>query len=317
MQLGPDLLAGAIMDASEDRITLIGAGTIGISLAALHLQHLTPGSHLTILDVQPNIEQTVSSALRKCLPASFHSRIAEIRFASTVAVAVKDSTVVQESGPEDLKFKTALWEEVEKHVPSTALLWTSTSGILASRQADGMRDKTRLLVVHPFNPPHVLPLLEIVPSPETSASVIERTMQFWHARGREPILLAKEITGFVAGRLAWVLLREAIHLVDQNVVTVQQLDRIVETSMGPRWAYAGPFKSFHTGGGPGGLEALLKNIRPTVQACWDEGGKVNLGDGWEDKVFSQTKEAYGQPDLEERDMANMRVLEAVQEAKRH
>jgi hypothetical protein len=82
-------------------------------------------------------------------------------------------------------------------------------------------------------------------------------------------------------------------LLDQDIVTVEQLDKIIETSMGPRWAYAGPFKSFHAGGGPGGLEGLLKNVGPTVQACWDDAGKINMGDTWETKVIGQAREAYG------------------------
>ncbi|OAQ67051.2 3-hydroxyacyl-CoA dehydrogenase [Pochonia chlamydosporia 170] len=304
------------MAAKETRVALIGVGTIGLSLAALHLMHLPSGSHLTIVDVRTDLQTYVKQNLPQYLPEQFHSRISDIRLTSSVAEAVQNSTIIQESGPENLGFKTKLWEEVEQHAPADAIFWTSTSGIPASQQNVKLKDKSRLVVVHPFNPPHILPLLEIVPSPDTSQEVIQQTLEFWWSRGREPILLGREVTGFVAGRLAWALLREAIHLVDQKVVTVAQLDRILETSMGPRWAYAGPFKSFHTGGGPGGLEALFKNVGGTVQKCWDEGGKVNVGDGWEEDVFRQTREVYGVPDLGERDRANRRILEVVEEEKR-
>lgn len=304
------------MDQNEHHVALIGAGVIGLSLAALHLQHLPSGSHLTIMDVRSDLRSYVDEVLPTYLPEKFHSHIRDIKTTASVPEAVKGATVIQESGPENLAFKTSLWEEVEAHARPDALFWTSSSGIPASKQIEKMKDKTRLLVVHPFNPPHVLPLLEIVPSPTTSEAVIQQTLEFWRARGREPVLLSREITGFVAGRLAWALLREAIHLVDQKVVTVPQLDRILETSMGPRWAYAGPFKSFHAGGGPGGLEALFKNVGGTVQACWDEGGKLNVGDGWEENIFSQAREAYGKPDLGERDRANKRILEVVEEEKR-
>ncbi|KAF5003518.1 hypothetical protein FDECE_9941 [Fusarium decemcellulare] len=297
-------------------ITVIGAGTIGLSIAALHLMHLKTPSNLTIVDIRPDLRSHVLTSLPTFLPESLHICAPQVGLASSLPDAVRHSTIVQECGPENLEFKSSLWAEVEQHAPLDALFWTSTSGIPASRQNTQMRDPSRLIVVHPFNPPHILPLLEIIPSPKTSQSVIDRTMKFWIKRGREPVLLQKEITGFVAGRLAWALLREAIHLVDQDIVTVQQLDRIMETSMGPRWAYAGPFKSFHAGGGPDGLEGLLNLVRHTVQACWDDAGKVNMGDGWETKVCVQTREAYGAPDLEERDRANRMVLRAVQEAKR-
>jgi hypothetical protein len=97
---------------------------------------------------------------------------------------------------------------------------------------------------------------------------------------------------------------------------VDQLDSIMETSMGLRWEYAGPFKSFHTGGGPDGLEGLLNLGCHAVQTCWDDAGKINMGDGWENKVFVRTRKVYRAPGLEERDRANRMVLRAVQEAKR-
>ncbi|KAH7113605.1 hypothetical protein EDB81DRAFT_824730 [Dactylonectria macrodidyma] len=305
------------ISSDEDlQITVIGAGTIGLSLAALHLTYLTVPSNLTIVDVRPDLKSHLQENLPKFLPESLHMSISQIKMASSVPSAVRGSAIVQECGPESIDFKAALWAEVEQHAPPDALFWTSTSGIPASRQNALMQDKSRLIVVHPFNPPHILPLLEIVPSPQTAQSVISRTLEFWRRRGREPVLLQKEVTGFVAGRLAWVLLREAIHLVDQGVVTVEQLDRIMETSMGPRWAYAGPFKSFHAGGGSGGLEALFRNVGPTVQACWDDAGKLNFHEGWEDNIYRQAREAYQVPNLEERDRANRGVLQTVQEVKR-
>ena len=122
-------------------------------------------------------------------------------------------------------------------------------------------------------------------------------MKFWRDRGREPILIRKEIKGFVPGRLAWSLLREAIHIVNEDIVTVKELDRIIESSMGTRWAYAGPFMSFNMGGGPGGLQSLLENVGESVQACRDDAGKINMGEEREEKVFSQTQAAYREIDL--------------------
>ena len=166
-----------------------------------------------------------------------------------------------------------------------SVLWSSTSGIPASAQNKHMKDRTRLVVVHLYNPPHVKPLLEVVPSLTTSQETIDRTLEYWKALDRTPVVIKQECTGFVANRLAFVLLREAIHLVSEGIVTVEELDRIVETSMGPRWAVAGPFKSYHAGGGTGGLEALFKNIGGTIQACWDASGRPNVGAGWEWDVF--------------------------------
>ncbi|CAE6997732.1 hypothetical protein CFE70_000540 [Pyrenophora teres f. teres 0-1] len=298
------------------RITLIGTGTIGLSFAAFHLTHLTSPSQLTIYDVRPNLSTYISSTLPQYLPSSFpSSTISSIRIVTTLPTAVQNAHIIQESGPENLAFKSRLWAEVENYAPKDALLWSSTSGIPASAQASDMVDKSRVLVVHPYNPPHVMPLLELVPSPHTSAHVIQRTRAFWEARGRTPIHLKKETTGFVANRLAFALLREAIHLVDEGVVDVRELDAIVESSMGPRWAVAGPFKSYHAGGGDGGLEGFFKNIGGTVQECWADAGKVDVGSGWEEEIFRQAKEAYGRVDVGERDRVTRRVLEVLREEK--
>lgn len=301
------------------KITLIGTGTIGLSFAAFHLTHLTTPSQLTIYDTRPDLSQYVLDNLPRFFqdgnqpsPAS----LGNIRIASSLQDAVKEASIVQESGPENLPFKQDLWAEVEQHAPKDALLWSSTSGIPASAQSQKMQDQRRLLVVHPYNPPHIMPLLELVPSPETTPEVIQQTQDFWRARGRVPIHIKKETTGFVANRLAFALLREAVHLVDQGVVSVGELDEIVQSSMGPRWAVAGPFKSYHAGGGPAGLEGFFKNIGGTVQDCWADAGTPNVGDGWEEKVFRQAREAYGTVDVSERDIITRRLLQVLEEEKK-
>jgi len=156
-----------------------------------------------------------------------------------------------------------------------------------------------------------MPLLEVVPSPETASSIILRTEAFWKARGREPVVVHKEMTGFVANRLAFALLREAIHLVKEGVVSVEDVDRIVTSSMGPRWAVWGPFKSYRAGGGSGGLEAFFKNIGGTAQECWNDAGRENVGEGWEREVFRQCENRFGMVDTVVRDMTTEGVLKAA------
>ncbi|KAF2755781.1 hypothetical protein EJ05DRAFT_478742 [Pseudovirgaria hyperparasitica] len=299
--------------APETHIALVGAGTIGLSFVALHLQSLPPTS-LTIIDTRPDLPAHVSRTLKTTLPPAQHALIPSLILTPDIT-AVRNASIVQESGPENLPFKTALWAQVEQHAPSSALLWSSTSGIPASAQAAHMRDRTRLCVVHPYNPPAVMPLLEVCPSADTSADVVGRTMAFWRARGRAPVLVRREVPGFVANRLAFALLREAVYLVEQGVVSLEDVDRVVEGSMGPRWAVAGPFKSYHAGGGEGGLEGFFKNIGGTVQSCWDDAGSVNVGERWEEKVFQEAEQAYGRVDTAERDQITRAVLEAVRRGK--
>lgn len=206
--------------------------------------------------------------------------------------AVATADIIQEQGPENVDFKQNLWPLAEKHAQPNCLFWSSTSGITATVQSEKMTDKSRLVIVHPYNPPHVMPLIEVVPSASTSQEVIQETLEFWRSLGRTPAVVKKEITGFVANRLAFALLREACHLVNEGVVDVADLDQIVEASMGPRWAKAGPFKSYARGGGENGFHGFMNNIGGTIQACWDDLGQVNVGEEWQAKVSQQVDEAY-------------------------
>lgn len=304
-------------DKSDLNITLLGTGTIGLAFAALHLRHLQSPPQLTIYDPRPDLESYIESTLPQFLDDSYSASkiIPKITIASSLQEAVENASIIQESGPENLPFKKDLWRQVEQYAPKDALLWSSTSGIPASKQAEDMEDKSRVIVVHPYNPPHIMPLLELVPSPSTDPAVISRTQEFWHARGRVPIHLKKEVTGFVANRLAFALLRESIHLVNEGVVGVEELDQIVESSMGPRWAVAGPFKSYHAGGGAGGLEGLFKNIGGTIDAVWKDAGREVMGETWEENVCEETAATYGVVDTAERDRITTRMFEVIQEEK--
>lgn len=324
------------MSHSNDalRITLIGAGTIGLSFAALHLNHaVTTGAtklELTIHDSRPDIEEHVL----KILPVYVNAEITKKAYVAgaydvttkddqgqpikvtlivddSLANAVSKASIIQEQGPENDAFKIALWSKVEQHCPPDALLWSSTSGIPASIQSANMKDRSRLIVAHPWNPPHVMPLVEVVPSPHTSPNVISRTMEFWKSMDKVPVLLKKETTGFVGNRLAFALLKEAIHLVNEGVASVEDIDSVMQNSLGPRWAISGPFKSYQAGGGEGGIEAFFKNIGGTIQACWDDSGKVSMGGGWERNIYNQVKETYSIVDTKGRDTKTLKVLDVA------
>lgn len=306
-----------------DHITLIGTGTIGLSFAALHLT-ANPTAIVTLYDPRPDLETYIATHLPTYLPAgtpdhqsAFSSRL---RIAPSLPEAVATATYIQEQGPETLPFKSALWPQIAAHAPPTALFWSSTSGIPASAQAASLDDPAaaaRLIVVHPYNPPHVMPLLELVPSPQTSRDTIARTQRYWRRLGRAPVLLRKECQGFVANRLAFALLREACALVASGVVSVEDLDAVVTSSMGPRWAVSGPFQAYHAGGGEGGLGAFMEKIGGTVQGCWEAGEEavrehgIVVGGSWQEGVCAEAEKAYGVVDTKARDARTRRVLEAA------
>lgn len=312
-------------------ITIIGAGTIGLSFCALHLTH-HPATKITIHDPRPDLKSHIESLLpgyllesqRHSLQSLFST--GQLQIANTLEEACTGETeIVQEQGPENPAFKTTLWLRVESLVSESCLLWSSTSGIPASVQSTNMKDPGRLVVVHPFNPPHIMPLIEVVPSPATPEKLVQKAVEYFNGIGHKPVVLRKETKGFVVNRLAFALLREACHLVREGVVSVEDVDKIVENSLGLRWSIKGPFASYHDGGGKGGLEAFIANIGGTIQDVWDETGVVNIGDKnrnneglWTDDVIRQTKEAYGEVTDENfvlRDRVTRRVLEAIKDGK--
>jgi 3-hydroxyacyl-CoA dehydrogenase len=246
---------------------------------------------------------------------------------SSLLEAVQQADIVQEQGPEKVEFKQWVWSEVETLAPPRALLWSSTSGIPASVQSKKMRDKSRLMILHPYNPPHVMPLLELVPAPgvdHVRSPAVARTISYWERLGRRPIVLKEEITGFVANRLAFALFREAAYLVERGIVSAQDVDQVVQESLGPRWAVKGPFWSYHAGGGEErGLEGFLDKIGDTIQACWDDLGQLQLGHagggmehpvGWRGRLCKQVEDAYGKlgaKELMDRDEKLRDVLDSA------
>ncbi|GAD93896.1 3-hydroxyacyl-CoA dehyrogenase, putative [Paecilomyces variotii No. 5] len=338
------------------RIAIIGAGTIGLSFTGLHLSH--PANRdggrrveIRIYDPRPELSAYVERMLPAYLstssaadtlqtsssssdskdtdrialppPISNHTLI----LSPTLADAVSTAHIIQEQGPESISTKQSLWSEIESLALPNALFWSSTSGIPASVQSQAMRLPKRLLVVHPYNPPHIMPLLELVPAPGTdlegSDSDVQRTLEYWRRLGRDPVVLKEEVSGFVANRLAFALLREGVELVNRGVATPEEIDRVVEQSMGPRWAVRGPFWSYHAGGGEGGLKGILGNIGDTIQRCWDDAGKPDLKSKgreseWVGTLCEAVERSYGKlgkEDLKDRDDKTRRVLDVTREGR--
>ncbi|KAM5344271.1 hypothetical protein ACJ41O_012808 [Fusarium nematophilum] len=329
---------------SKQSICLIGLGTIGLSFAALHLKHTD--ADVRLFDIREDLERHVTTLLpiylesgnpTKNLSVQHLISSGRITICSSLEEACSGATIIQEQGPENLPFKKATWAQVVKCAPATAHLWSSTSGILASRQVEDLEDgdKSRVVIVHPFNPPHLTPLIEIVPSPHTNPRVTQFALDYINGlnAGYRVVVIKKEISGFVGNRLAFALFREACHLVVNDVVTVEDVDAVIEASHGPRWAVAGPFKLWNFGGGEEGLGAFIRNLGGTMEACWDDAELISLKgtsgfpatdlkaapvngastEEWPRKVVRQTEEPYGLPtpeSLAQRDVDLKRVFEA-------
>jgi ketoreductase RED1 len=240
------------------------------------------GIDVVISDPAAGIEDVVLAGLAELTPSLEELGLPtdgladRISFDAELASAVAGTDVVQENGPERLDLKHQIWTTIEANAPAHALFLTSTSGIPATDIATALRSPERLVVGHPFNPPHLIPLVEVVPGRQTSASAVQKAVDFYRSLGKKPIVLAKEVPGFVANRLQAAIFRECVHLVAEGVVTEQQLDEVVTSSLGQRWAVSGPFLSFHLGGGPGGLPHFLEHLGPGLQKRWGQLGTPNL-----------------------------------------
>jgi ketoreductase RED1 len=302
------------------RIAVIGCGVIGTSWTALFL---ASGREVSVYDPAPDAEIRIRRGIAEIAPrlASLGYRTASIekrlRIHADLASAVRDAGIVQENGPERVAFKRTLWEEIEAHARPDALLLSSSSSIRATVQSSGMRNPSRMLIGHPFNPPHLVPLVEVAPGRRTSAEAVEAAVSFYRSVGKHPVVLRKEVPGFVANRLQGALFRESVSLVKSGVVTVDELDDIVTHSLGQRWATGGPFLSFHIGGGPTGFSGYLKQFAMRMQLLWlqIQVTPVFFNRSVQRKLLGQIGASFGRTPIAElearRDISQIAVLKSL------
>ncbi|MBN8976542.1 MAG: hydroxylacyl-CoA dehydrogenase [Rhizobiales bacterium] len=299
---------------------VIGAGVIGASWTALFLAH---GLNVVVNDPQPNIADVVRAMLAKAAPTlkalglPHEGLDKSLRFEADLERAVAGVDLIQENGPENPEWKQKLWARIEPALPKHALLLSSSSARPATEQGKLMKDASRLLVGHPFNPPHLIPLVEVVPGDHTAPEATVDAVAFYEALGKVPRVLKKEIQGFVANRLQRAIMREACYLVQEGVVTVDELDDIVTSSIGLRWAVNGPFSSFHMGGGPKGLESFFQHLGKNMAVSFKIIPQVELDEKLQQVIIDQAAASFGKtpiPQMErKRDDSQLAILHALSE----
>jgi ketoreductase RED1 len=304
--------------SEQKTIAVIGAGAIGLSWTALFLAN---GLNVIINDPRPDIREAALQGLDLIKPTlsslgyDTADLTARLSFESELGKAVENADFIQENGPENIAFKQDLYARLEQFAKSGALMFSSSSSIPATVFAEKMKNAARVLIGHPFNPPHLIPLVEVVPGKNTSKEAIDEALNFYKALGKQPVLIQKEITGFVANRLQCALLRESVHLVQSGVVTMEDLDGIVSSSIGLRWAAAGPFKTFTLGGGTGGFPHFIEHLGPLVEHIWAVLGTPALDEPTKELLLKQAAESYGKIPIEEleseRDEQQLAILRAL------
>ena len=245
------------------RIAIVGTGVIGASWAA---QYLARGFDVVATDPAPNAEAN----LRKYVDEAWPQLIAigltsgaskdRLSFTTSMKDALSKADLVQENGPERPDFKIKLYSDMDDVTPVDSIIASSSSGITPSVMQTNCKHPERVLVGHPFNPPHIIPLVEVVGGARTSPEAIKQAMAFYTSIGKKAIHVRKELPGHVANRLQAALYREMLYLIEQGVLSVEETDAAVCYGPGLRWGVMGQSLQWHVGGGAGGINHFMEHL---------------------------------------------------------
>ena len=258
-------------------IAIVGTGVIGASWAALYLAH---GLNVIATDPAPNAEAN----LRRFVDAAWkdltviglspNASREQLQFTTDMKKALSDADFVQENGPERQDFKVKLFADMDIATPQDSIIASSSSGLTMSVMQSACKHPERCVTGHPFNPPHVIPLVEVVAGAKTSPHTVEQAMSFYESIGKKPIHVRKEVVGHVANRLQAALYREVVYLIEQGVLDVADSDAAVCWGPGLRWGVMGPSLLFHLGGGQGGIQHFMEHLSGPLATWWKDLGKI-------------------------------------------
>ncbi|MBV9750257.1 MAG: carnitine 3-dehydrogenase [Acetobacteraceae bacterium] len=273
------------------RVALVGSGVIGAGWAA---RFLLNGIDVAVYDPDPELARKLEAVLanaRRAWGRLFPRtpvREGRLEIAPSIAVAVRETGFVQESLPEREDLKRRELAEIERHAPAEAIIASSTSGLLPSRLQAGMAHPDRFVVGHPFNPVYLLPLVEVCGGDATDAVTSQRAASLYRALGMHPLLVGKEIDGFIADRLLEALWREALWLVRDGVATTEEIDDAICYGAGLRWSFMGTFLIYRLAGGEAGMRHFLAQFGPTLKLPWTRLEAPELTEVLIDRIAAQS-----------------------------
>jgi 3-hydroxyacyl-CoA dehydrogenase len=285
------------------RIAIVGTGVIGASWTA---QFLAKGLHVVATDIAPNAETALRNFVKTAWPAlkrlglSPGASQSNLTFTPALAEAVAGADLVQENGPERIDFKQKLYRQLDELLPPDVIIASSSSGLTMSEiQLGAASHPERCVIAHPFNPPHVIPLVEIVGGAKTSEETIRRASEFYTSIGKRTVRLNKEVPGHVANRLQAALGREVYHLVADGVVSAADVDTALCWGPGLRWGIMGNMMLNHLGGGPGGIEHFFTQFTGPMTAWWKVLGSPVLTPEVQKKLIDGVHAEVGSRTIEE------------------
>ena len=270
------------MNEEFETVAALGAGVIGSSWISLFL---AAGLAVRVHDPDPEAKAKVRGYVGRAWKALDRLGMTRdgdpgrVTFHNDPAAAVEGAQFVQESVPERLEIKSALYSRIEPALEGAATVASSASGFMLGELQQGWSDPSRLVLGHPFNPPHLIPLVEVFGNDRTAEEAIEKAERLYARAGKVTIRLRREVPAHVANRLQAALWREAIHLVQSGVATVEDVDKAVWAGPGLRWAAMGPHMLFHLAAGEGGMDEFCRRYGDSFRRWWDDLGEAGLDDG--------------------------------------
>lgn len=311
--------AGVGRFRSEDieTVAIIGAGLIGGAWAAFFLSR---GLKVRVYDTDPEgavrLEKVVGNALEDLRQVGAVEPVAAdaLFFSSNLEEVLTGCDYVQENAPEKLPLKQALLKQITDLTPSDVVIGSSTSSFQPSELQAGGAAAERIVVAHPFNPPHLLPLVEIVAGPRSSPEAQTAVYRFFERLGKAPIRITREAAGHVANRMTAALWREAVHIVAEGIASVEDVDRAIRFGPGLRWAVDGPHMLYHLGGGEGGIAHYLKHLGPAQEARWRSLGNPSLTEDVQSLLIDGVMQEAAGRSIEELGARRDRLLIALLKA---
>ena len=294
--------AGYSPPEAVQTVAVVGTGVIGAGWAA---HFLRAGYDVVAWDPGPGAAKRLAEFVGSAWPVlerlglSPGASADRLRFAHSLAGAAGDAQFVQESAPEVLDVKVALLAELDAVTPPDVVIGSSTSGYMMSDMAARAKAPGRFVVGHPFNPPYLIPLVEIVGGRCTDHAAVAWAQKFYTCTGKICLTMDSEVPGFVGNRLQEALWREALHMIDSGQATVQQIDDSITYGPGLRWALMGPMLTFHLAGGQGGMAHMLDHFGPALLQPWTRLAAPELTPRLRDLVVAGVSESVGDVSVQE------------------
>jgi 3-hydroxyacyl-CoA dehydrogenase len=292
------------------RIAIIGTGVIGASWTSLFL---AKGLQVVATDIAPNAEASLRKFVETAWPAlkrlGLSAGASQSNLTFTLAQAVAGVDLVQENGPERIDFKRKLYGQLDELLPPDVIIASSSSGLTMSEiQKGAATHPERCVIAHPFNPPHLIPLTEIVGGAKTSEATIRRVSEFYTSIGQRTVRVNKEMSGHVANRLQAALAREVYYLVAEGVVSAADVDTALSWGPGLRWGVMGNMMLNHLGGGPGGIEHFFQQFSGPMTAWWKTLGAPVLTPEVQKKLIDSVHGEVGSRTVQELEAERDEIL---------